>query len=195
VNELPGVMQAATEVETFCRQRAWAFCFIGGIAVQRWGTPRFTQDVDLTLLTGFGSEAQFVDEVLRHFAGRVKDTRRFALEHRVLLVQTPAGVHVDVALGAFPFEAESIQRATAWKVSEQAAVTTCSAEDLIIHKVFASRDRDWSDVESVLVRQHGRLDLERVQRELPPLLELKDDMESFSKLQRMIADVDRRRKP
>ena len=58
---LEGVFAGAVEVEAFCRARGWSFCFIGGIAVQRWGTPRFTQDVDVTLLTGFGGEEAFVD--------------------------------------------------------------------------------------------------------------------------------------
>src|SRR5512147_908252 len=99
---LIGVLAAAAEVEAFCHSRSWRFCFIGGIAVQRWGMPRFTQDVDLTLLTGWGSEAQYVDAVLARFSGRLADTRRFALEHRVLLVRTAAGVDIDVALGAMP---------------------------------------------------------------------------------------------
>jgi hypothetical protein len=53
---LPDVLAAAGEVQSFCQQHGWRFCFIGGVAVQRWGEPRLTQDVDLTLLTGFGKE-------------------------------------------------------------------------------------------------------------------------------------------
>jgi hypothetical protein len=30
-----------------------------------------TMDVDLSLLTGFGEEEIFVDELLRHYAGRL----------------------------------------------------------------------------------------------------------------------------
>ena len=51
---LPGVLRAAEEIQAFCQLRGWPFCFIGGVAVQRWAEPRLTQDVDLTLLTGFG---------------------------------------------------------------------------------------------------------------------------------------------
>ncbi len=61
---LPGVLAAASEVQRFCQHHGWRFCFIGGVAVQRWGEPRFTQDVDLTLLTGFGGEEFFTDTVL-----------------------------------------------------------------------------------------------------------------------------------
>ena len=85
MNALVDVMAVAAEVEGFCRQQGWQFCIIGGIAVQRWGKPRFTQDVDLTLLTGLGSEAAFVESVLRRFPGRLSNARQFALQHRVLL--------------------------------------------------------------------------------------------------------------
>lgn len=46
------LLRAASGLETTLRGIGWRFCFIGGVAVQRWGTPRFTQDIDLTLLTG-----------------------------------------------------------------------------------------------------------------------------------------------
>ena len=62
---------------------------------------------------------------------------------------------------------------------------TCSAEDLIVHKVFASRDRDWLDVEGVLLVQGERLDLKLVRYELNPLLELKEQMESLDRFERL----------
>lgn len=185
-------MRAAAEVEQFCLSQRWRFCFIGGVAVQRWGMPRFTQDVDVTLLTGLGVEERFIDTLLKAFEGRVRNARQFAIEQRVLLARTAGGVDLDFSLGAFPFEESSIERATAWKLSDMASLTTCSAEDLLIHKIFASRDRDWGDVESILARQHGRLDLAHVRRELPALLELKDDSESFPRFERLVMDVQRR---
>ena len=39
---LPRVLTAAGEIQQFCQQRDWRFCFIGGVAVQRWGQPRLT---------------------------------------------------------------------------------------------------------------------------------------------------------
>jgi hypothetical protein len=184
---LTDVLAAAAEVQAFCQGRGWRFCFIAGIAVQRWGTPRFTQDVDLTLLTGLGSAEKFVDALLAQFPGRLPDARAFALTRRVLLSRTPGGIDLDIALGAFPFDEAAVARATPWKVSARMTLTTCSAEDLVIHKAFAARDRDWGDAESVLVRQHGRLDLALIRQELPPLLALKDDRESCAKLERLIA--------
>ena len=54
------VFAAALELQSFCQQQGWRFCLIGGVALQRWGEPRQTAHVDITLLTGFGGEDNFV---------------------------------------------------------------------------------------------------------------------------------------
>ena len=51
LNEL---LALASELQEFFKSRRWAFCFIGGLVVQCWGEPRYTKDVDITLLTGVG---------------------------------------------------------------------------------------------------------------------------------------------
>ena len=53
------VIRAAHELQLLCTAESWRFCLIGGLALQRWGEPRETIDVDLTLLTGFGEEDRF----------------------------------------------------------------------------------------------------------------------------------------
>ena len=63
-----------------------------------------------------------------------------------------------------------------------------------MHKAFAGRDLDWGDVERVLIRQHGKLNLGQIRSELPPLLELKGESAAMSKLEQMLAKVDRRLK-
>ena len=189
---LPGVLAAAGEVQRFCLERQWQFCFIGGVAVQRWGEPRLTQDVDLTLWTGLGNEERFTDRLIGAFATRRHDGREFALRHRVLLIRTEGGVDVDVAFGALPFEERSIQRASRWVWTTDTSLITCSAEDLVVHKVFAGRDLDWGDVERILTRQHGKLDLVQIGEELEPLLELKGEPEALARLEQKIATIDRR---
>jgi hypothetical protein len=192
VIQLPGVLGAAEEVQGLCERASFRFCFIGGVAVQRWGEPRLTQGVDLTVLTGFGQEEQYVDSLLATLSPRREDAREFALRHRVLLLRTASGVDVDVALGAFPFEVRSVDRASPWSWAAGHSLTTCCAEDLVVHKVFAGRDRDWADVEGILIRQYGKLDLKLARSELQPLLELKEQGEAMSKLGALIDTVARR---
>lgn len=189
---LPGVLAAALEVEEFCKRQGWKFCFIGGVAVQRWGQPRLTQDVDITLITGFGREEEFVDRLLATFSPRRPDAREFALSRRVLLARTTRGIDIDIAMGAFPFEERSVARASAWSWDNRESVTTCSAEDLLVHKAFAGRDRDWADAETVLIRQHGKLNLGLVREELQPLLELKEEPVSLTRFDQMVRRISRR---
>lgn len=63
---------------------------------------------------------------------------------------------------------------------------TCSAEDLIVHKAFASRDRDWADMESVISVQRERLNLVQIRAELAPLAELKEDATIVPHLERIL---------
>jgi hypothetical protein len=178
---------AALELQRFCEARAWRFCFIGGLAVQRWGEPRLTLDVDCTVLTGFGQEERYVDEILAAFVGRVDHPRAFALAHRVLLVYGPARVPIDIALGAMPFEERCIERASPFDIGDRQSLTMCSAEDLVVFKAFAGRDRDWLDIEGIVLRQRDDLDADVIWRELIPLLELKGDTDALPRLQRVLA--------
>lgn len=77
---------AAAEVQDLCRDRDWGFCFIGGLAVLRWGEPRLTGDVDLTILAGFGAEGAIVDGLIDRFEARIDEARQFALRNRVALL-------------------------------------------------------------------------------------------------------------
>jgi hypothetical protein len=59
-----GLLETTRELQVFCDHNGWLFCFIGGIAVQRWGEPRVTRAIDLSLLTGFGAEERYIDILL-----------------------------------------------------------------------------------------------------------------------------------
>jgi hypothetical protein len=180
------IFAAALELQATCRRHQWRYCFMGGVAVQRWGEPRLTQDVDLTIITGFGNEASHVDQLLAEYSPRRADAREFALAYRVLLLLTSRGIPADVALGAVPFEERAVARATPFDVGEGTSLLTCSAEDLVVFKVFAGRDKDWLDVEGIVVRQSVGLDEELVFGELVPLLDLKETPEAADRLKALL---------
>ena len=164
----------AHELQSFCQDRGWTFCFIGGIALQRWGEPRLTGDIDLTILTGFGGEAGYIDDLCGAFAGRIPDAAEFARRSRVLLLQSERGIPIDISLGALPFEERVVGRATFYRYLPSARLNTCSAEDLVVLKAFADRSRDWSDIEGVLLRSGHQLDWKTIETELAPLCEAKE---------------------
>lgn len=180
------IFAAAAEMESACRSAGFSFCFIGGLAVQRWGEPRMTADVDLTLLTGFGNEEPYIDRLLATFRGRIDDAREFALTNRTLLLYSTTGIPLDVSLGAMPFEERTIERRSAWRVAKNITLTTCSAEDLIVHKAFAGRDKDWLDIRGVVTRSGSSLRKDIIWDELLPLLELSDDIDAEARLRAIL---------
>ena len=180
-----GLLTAARQLQEFCDGAGWQACFIGGLAVQRWGEPRVTLDLDLTLLTGFGGEAPFIDALLAAYAPRLSDAREFALRSRVLLLRTAEGVGIDVSLAALPFEESAIRRASLFTFVPGIELCTCSAEDLVVMKLFASRPLDVRDAEGIAVRQRGSLDWDYIEAQLAPLAEVRGAPEILRALARL----------
>jgi hypothetical protein len=179
------LIQAAADLQSVCQTAGWHYCFIGGLAVLRWGEPRETVDVDLTLLTGFRGESVYIDALLSHFEPRRPDAAAFARTSRVLLLRASSGVGLDIALGGLPFEESAVSRSSLFRFPSNFDLRTCSAEDLIVFKAFADRPKDWMDIEGVLIRQGPRLDWSYVEAELAPLVELKEAPEILDRLTRL----------
>lgn len=179
------LLDAARALQQFCDRRNWRCCLIGGIAVQRWSQPRVTRDVDLTLLTGFGNEAPFIESLLGFYRPRVENAAEFALRSRVLLLSSPEGIDINISLGGLPFEDLVVQRATSFTFAPDLELRTCSAEDLIVMKLFASRAIDIRDAEGIAVRHEKTLDWRYIEEQLTPLAEAKEEPEILRQLMRI----------
>jgi hypothetical protein len=187
VNE---VIRAAAELQAVCVAGGWRFCFIDGLAVQRWGEPRETVDVDLTLLTGFHDEARFVSTLMKRFESRIEHAADFARVNRVLLLRAPSGVGLDIALGGLPFEETAVNRSSVFTFPPDVPLRTCSAEDLLVVKAFADRPKDWVDVEGIIIRQSSRIDWPYVRAQLAPLVELKEAPDILRRLDQRRRELD-----
>jgi hypothetical protein len=179
------LFQSAQSIQNFMESKGWTFCFIGGIAIQRWGEPRLTTDIDISLLTRFVSEEHYIDEFCEFLRPRVDNHKAFALRNRVLLLKTQSEIGVDIALAGIPYEEEVIQRASHFRFLDNVHLHTCSAEDLIVMKAFAERDRDWADVRTILIRQQDKLNWDIIYDHLRPLVEIKESPEILTKLEQM----------
>lgn len=181
------VFEAAQQIQSFFKENDWQFCFIGGIALQRWAKPRLTNDADLTLLTGFGSEEIYIDRILAKFESRISNPKEFALRNRILLLQIK-NVGIDISLGALFFEESAVSRATDFEFLPKINLTVCSAEDLIVFKAFANRSQDWADIENIIFVQQ-KLDWKYINEQLAPLVELKEEPEILSKLEKLRKEI------
>jgi len=59
-----------------------------------------------------------------------------------------------------------------------------AAEELVVYKAFASRERDWLDVDGICARQGAKLDCSLILAELEPLAALKEDSDILPRLRR-----------
>jgi hypothetical protein len=139
---------------------------IGGVAVIVRGVPRQTVDIDATIWAeGLDVEA-FVRLLARHrLEPRVPDALAFARQHQVLLLRhQPSGTPLEVSFAWLDFEREALERATVEDIAG-VRLRVATADDLIVFKAVAWRDRDRADIERLLATHWGKLDLARI-REL-----------------------------
>ena len=89
-------------------------------------------------------------------------------------------VAVDILVSIFDYEKIAIERAVNAKVLG-VPVRVCTAEDFIIHKVIANRGKDWGDIEGILVRQRGKLDLAYIRNWLSQFAKALENPEMLSR--------------
>ena len=152
------LFEAAWEIHQFLTRQQIPYAIIGGFAVQHWGIPRLTADVDVEMLAPLteGSE-NFVRLVLTKFVSRDEiDPLVRAKRDRLVLIAASNGRGIDISFGVPGYQDEFLQRAVDYKLVRGKVVRVCSAEDLIIHKCVAGRPKDIRDVEGVMARGETR---------------------------------------
>lgn len=175
----------ASEIQESFQEMNWKFCFIGGIALLRWGEPRLTLDIDISLFTGFGNEEPYIDLLIAQYRSRISDAKAFALSNRVLLLESEDGIGIDIALAGLHFEKMVIEHSSLFEFIKGHRLLTCSAEDLIILKAFADRYKDWADIESIIIKDHKALDQKYIFKYLKPLCDIKESPEILIKLKEL----------
>jgi predicted nucleotidyltransferase len=169
--------EAALEIAQFLESQNIPYVILGGLAVQHWGEPRTTRDVDVMVLILPAELEAIIKKILRKFNPRITNALSFALQHRVLLVNTLNGIPIDISLGIPGYEDEVIRRAIDISLPGSSKVRMISSEDLIIHKCVAGRARDREDIERVLIRQRLAVDLDYIRRwlqDFAPLVNTSD---------------------
>jgi hypothetical protein len=171
-------LEAAWEIGQFFNQQHIEYAIIGGIAVQRWGTPRFTQDVDLSIATPLieGSSA-LVHLITQHFASRIENAEEFARTARVILIQASNGINVDISLALPGYEDVMLARTLIYEIEPDKTIRICSAEDLIIHKAVAGRPQDMRDIEGIIYRHGEKLNITEIRYWLEQFALILDNQE------------------
>jgi len=172
------------EIHRFFTKEKVPYVFIGGIALQYWGEPRFTKDIDITILVPMGEEKSVIEKILSKFTPRISDAFSFANRHRICLVRNKYGVDIDISLGIPGYEEEVMKRAVKFQFGKRNYIKICSAEDLIIHKSIAGRPQDLYDIESIIIRQGRQLDIDYIRRWLKNFSQLLENPEIFDRFEK-----------
>jgi len=163
------------------------FFFVGGVAVQIWGQPRLTTDIDLTVFTGLVDEDERIRWFLSRFRpkiGDVESTLQFARQRRVLILQTESSTEVDIMLGGLADLSEELRRSSYQQFTPEHSLKICSADSLVALKTVAGRMRDFADIESVLIKQ-DKFDWQYINGYLDQVLEYEDITEKREQLEKI----------
>ena len=161
---------------------------IGGIAVIARGVPRLTIDVDATVWGAAVALDDLFSVLAEHeIVPRIPEGVEFARRRQVLLLEhRPTGTPIEVSLGWLPFEREALSRASTVDFGGL-AIPVAQAEDLVVYKAVAWRDRDKEDIERLLVAHGEEIRLDRVRdlvREFAEALGEPERIEGFEALVR-----------
>jgi len=100
-------------------------------------------------------------------------------------------VGLDLALGITSFEATTVDRSSLYEFGAGFVFPTCSAEDLLVHKCFAGRERDLADAEQIIIRNRKTLDFNYIRYWLKELGLAIEDSEIPNRFERLLLRVNR----
>ncbi|MCL4262698.1 MAG: nucleotidyltransferase [Anaerolineae bacterium] len=181
-------LQALHEVKTFLEEHNINYLIIGGIANAVWGRPRVTLDADFKVLLEDLTIDDFVKLVGQKFTFRVQDPNLFLKQTYVAPILASNGVAVDLGLGFLPYEQLAVENAVIIEL-EGVSFPACTAEDLIIHKAISEREKDWDDIEGVLIRQGEKLDQEYIRHWLEQFAEALERPELLSRYAKLSSRI------
>jgi predicted nucleotidyltransferase len=167
-------------------ERRYRYAIIGGIALSHWGVVRATYDVDIKVMVPDNDYAA-MRGVLR--AAFPLPARQDGPLNPLIVAVAVDGVTVDFLLALPGYEELIIERAVRRDMGGWTGCV-CSAEDLIVQKVVAGREKDWLDVQALLTEQHGCLDEGYVSDWLRQFAEALEDPEIPTRYQRVVASVE-----
>jgi predicted nucleotidyltransferase len=169
---------------TFLNELDIPYMVIGGIAIAERGRVRTTEDADLKIFVQGRTISEF----------RALAESRFKPHHRpwlgksesalIVSVEVEDDMVVDMLASILPYEEQAIQRAETI-VIDGLALPVCAAEDLIIHKAISNRHHDWYDIEGVIIRQRGKLDVKYIRHWLKQFAEALETPEMLTRFEKL----------
>lgn len=186
-----------SEFDRFCRaafelldQTGTRYLVVGGLAVIAVGEPRTTGDVDVIAFLSAAEARRFIGAAAQ--AGFEVDSvlERRRLDETGTVRVRRAPFQLDVIVASLPFEETAYARSTPQRLFGR-MVRFPSAEDLILFKVLAGRDKDILDAVGIARRHAARLDHRYLEHTLRPICDLAEDLSAWRRLHAVLKKAGR----
>jgi len=169
----------------FLKKNNYKYTVIGGIASSVIGNPRFTGDIDICLLINADEAEDFLIKAGKtgfkvnknEMLGRIKETGTFQIQDNRL--------HVDFIIVSTEFEKKVIERSKKTKIYNITALLP-TPEDLILLKIVPGRPIDINDIENIVIRHKGKLDIKYLNNWAMKLSDESQNMRIYNELQRIL---------
>lgn len=149
------ILDAARAAIEFLESLRIPYVVIGGIANAVWGDPRATRDADFKVFIGNRTLSQFEELLANQFPLVAPDSPEAS--PLIFMARAPNRIKLDFLIAVPGYEDEVLRRASRHAFGDL-TFPICSAEDLVIQKVIADRDKDWMDLASLINIRHDELD-------------------------------------
>ncbi len=149
--------KALLDIAALFEKHKIEYMVIGGLANAKWGQPRATLDIDITVWVSDNEIKNVVSMLEGSYTLLVEKPLAFISKTRVLPVKDKQNQRIDIIFGALPFERQAIERALKVEIGD-VSVNFCTPEDLILLKIISDRPRDLEDVQGILGFRKETLD-------------------------------------
>lgn len=166
------------------------YMIIGGQALLQYGSPRLTEDIDITLGVGVESSSNLISLLGKMNLVSFKEASpQFIRKTHVLPCRDKeTKIRVDFIFSFLPYERQAIARAKKI-IFGKTRVNFASPEDLIIHKMFAGRPRDLEDVRNILLKQKMKLDFKYIHKYLSEFSSLSEHAHLLQDFKKLVQEV------
>lgn len=172
------------DVHSFCEKEKIDYAIIGGMALIAHGINTTTEDIDITLLLNLEEIKEVGEKIIKHFDPIHPHPVSFFERNFVLpVIHRETKIGIDFAAGLTGFDAQVIERKI-HLLFHSIKLPFASIEDLILYKLFASREKDLAALKEIAKDYKGRIDRKYLNKLLINFYELeREDMkENFNKI-------------
>lgn len=182
MTDLPEVF---SKTVLFLNKQRYDYILIGGMASGILGAPRMTQDVDFCILLIKSQIKEFLNKAKKHgfkfnekeAIKRINNTGTFQISY--------GEYHIDFLIVSTDFEKEALARKQKIGIYGVKAYFP-TPEDLILFKIVPARGIDIFDIEKIIERHNGKLDVNYIMNWARGLSDEAQDIRIYNTLQKLL---------